>query len=206
MEEGMSWGEAFGAAVGYLTGSGEDGGSARAIRMVFLLIFLGGTGWAVYSYHKAQVLLEEKEYYPSTPPTVVEADKKRLGDMVGQVRVSSESRAQSLTIVQSMGILKKSVFADPSTAPLSASEGDPVVRADIPQVVIDYPPDGITLRAIMTMGKQQVAVMDIPGVGSGMIVKPGNTFMQKKGRIVRIAPDKVVISWGGRNWDIAPGF
>jgi Tfp pilus assembly protein PilP len=206
MEEDMSWGEAFGTAVGHLTGSGEDGGSARAIRMVFLLIFLGGTGWAVYNYHKAQVLLEEKGYYPSTPPTAAAADKRRLEDMVGQVRVSSESRAQSLTIVQSMGILKKYVFADPSTASLSASGGEPAVRAEVPQVVIDYPPDGITLRAIMTMGKQQVAVMDIPGVGSGMIVRPGSTFMQRKGRIVRIAPDKVVISWGGRNWDIAPGF
>ena len=56
------------------------------------------------------------------------------------------------------------------------------------------------------MGNQNVAVMDIPGVGSGMVVKVGDTFMQKKGRIVKIASDKVVLRWGGKNWDIAPGF
>jgi Tfp pilus assembly protein PilP len=58
----------------------------------------------------------------------------------------------------------------------------------------------------MIVGKEQVAVMDIPGVGNGLLVKAGDTFMQRKGRIVRIAPDKVVVRWGNRNWDIAPSF
>jgi hypothetical protein len=58
----------------------------------------------------------------------------------------------------------------------------------------------------MVMGKQSVAVMDIPGVGNGIIFKAGDTFMERKGRIVRITPDKVILSWGGKNWDVAPGF
>jgi hypothetical protein len=58
----------------------------------------------------------------------------------------------------------------------------------------------------MLMGKQSVAVMDIPGVGDGMIFKAGDTFMEKRGRVVRITSDKVILSWGGRTWDVPLGF
>ena len=74
-----------------------------------------------------------------------------------------------------------------------------------PGALIEPPPE-IVVRAIMMLGKQRTAVMDIAGLGSGLIVRQGDTFMGKKGRIVRIAADKVVVRWAGKNWDIAPGF
>ena len=58
----------------------------------------------------------------------------------------------------------------------------------------------------MILGKDKTAVMDIAGVGSGLIVRQGDTFMGRKGRIVRIAADKVVVRWADKNWDVAPGF
>ena len=58
----------------------------------------------------------------------------------------------------------------------------------------------------MILGKERKAIMDIAGLGAGMVVREGDTFMGKKGRIVRILADKVVVHWADRNWDIAPGF
>jgi hypothetical protein len=197
MEERMSWGEAFRAAVGNLTGSNDEGGIAR---WLFLLLFIGGVGYAVFSYQKSLVLLEEKSFFPSKPPTEAAADKKRLTNIVNEVRKTSAARANSAVAVRSMREMEKYVFAEPlprvSTANIAVAEN----------IDKDYPPEGIVLRAVMIMGKQSVALMDIPGVGNGKIFKVGDTFMEKKGRIVRIAPDKVILSWGGKNWDIVPGF
>jgi Tfp pilus assembly protein PilP len=201
MEERMSLGEAFKVAVGNLTGTNEEGKTAR---LLFLLLFLVGSVYAAFCYQKSLVLLEEKSFFPSRPPTETAADKKRLTNMVDEVRKTSEARANSAVAVRSMREMEKYVFAEPlptaSSARASAGTEDFGGEAD------DYPPEGIVLRAVMLMGKQSVAVIDIPGVGSGMIFKVGDTFMEKKGRVVRISPDKVVLRWGGKNWDVVPGF
>jgi hypothetical protein len=62
------------------------------------------------------------------------------------------------------------------------------------------------VRAIMVAGKDAIAIMDINGVGNGIIVKTGFSFLEKQGRIVRITPDKVTVRWIGKNIDITPGL
>ena len=206
MEERMGWREAIGVAIGNLTGVNNDSNSVRVMRVVFLLIFLGGTVWAVYNYLKAQALLEEKYYQAQAGPSL-DADRQRLELMQEQVKQASEIRNSSSRMVDYMIDMSRYIFGDPTQVSITSSGGTTIElpSVEIPEVVIEMPPE-IVVRAIMVMGKQQVAVMDIAGVGSGMVVKVGDTFMQKKGRIVRIAPDKVVVRWAGRTWDIAPGF
>jgi hypothetical protein len=178
--------------------------------MVFFAIFILGILWAGYSYRGVQELLAPKAYVPQAGPNVAQADKTRLDNMVNLVKLSSEIRGSSDQMAQyMMDGLGKYPFGDPLLgAPPEEEEEDDGFKPPLiqPEIVIDYPPEGLTVRAIMIMGKERVAVMDIPGVGSGMMVKAGDTFMQRKGRIVRIAPDKVVIHWGGKNWDIGPNF
>jgi Tfp pilus assembly protein PilP len=198
MEERMSWGEAVKVAAGNLTGVNNEG---KAARVLFPLLFVAGIGYALFSYQKSLALLEEKSYFPSSSPAEAAADKRRLTNIVEEVRKTSEARANSAIAVRSMREMEKYVFAEPLPR-VSFANTSPVME----NFDEDYPPDGIVLRAVMIMGKQSVAVMDIPGVGSGIIFKAGDTFMEKKGRIVRIAPDKVSLSWGGKNWDIVPGF
>ncbi len=211
MEERMSWGEAIGTAWGNLTGVNNESNSVRSIRLLFFIIFLGGAAWAGYNYfnyHKMQMELEEKIYTPSGAPAALETDRKRLKDMVEQVKATTEIRSNSSIMVQTMEDGGRYAFADPVLFPPLKDDltlvGKPAVEVVTPEI-IEMPPE-IVLRAIMVMGRQQVAVMDIVGVGSGMIVRAGDTFMQKKGRIVRIAPDKVVMRWGGKNFDIRPNF
>ena len=153
-----------------------------------------------------QMELEEKIFTPSGAPAALETDRKRLEDMVAQVKATTEIRSNSSIMVQSMMDSERYTFVDPTIFPplVDARQGKQDSIVVVPEV-IEMPPE-IVLRAIMVMGKQQVAVMDIVGVGSGMVVRAGDTFMQKKGRIVRIAPDKVVMRWGGKNFDIRPNF
>jgi hypothetical protein len=209
MEERLSWGEAIGTAWNNLSGVNDEGRSLLAVRGVFFALFLLGTAWAGFNFWKAGELLERPEFneYEFPPPNTAQVDKQRLDEMLRQVEVSSSIRKSSSAMAENMANLSMYPFGDPLLAlrPVEPTIEEPQIVFVEPEVIVEYPPE-ITLKAIMIMGKQQVAVMDISGVGSGMIVKAGDTFMQKKGRIVRIAPDKVVVRWGGKNWDIAPSF
>lgn len=211
MEERMSLGEAIGTAWGNLTGVNSESASARSVRLLFFVIFLIGTAWAGYNYfnyYQMQLELEDKIYTPSAAPSALEADRKRLNDMVSQVKTTTETRAGSGIMVRSMADVRRYPFVDPTLFPSTPggtlAEKQPDIEIVVPEV-IEMPPE-IVLRAIMVMGKQQVAVMDIVGIGSGMVVKAGDTFMRNKGRVVRITPDKVVMRWGGKNFDIRPNF
>ena len=198
MANQMGWREAWRTAWGNLTGV-NSGGSARSVRLFFFLLFIGGTLGACYRYYQMQLLLKDKIFTVSTTPQTVEADRKRLDAMIEQVRAASTLRSNSFVWAQSMKDMGKYVFNDPL-------KGAVVLEPDTyGEVVIDPPPE-IVVRAIMILGKDHTAVMDIAGVGSGMLVRQGDTFMGKKGRVVRIAADKVVVRWADKNWDIAPGF
>ncbi|MDR2179898.1 MAG: hypothetical protein LBP21_06295 [Synergistaceae bacterium] len=209
MEERLSWRESFSTAWNNLTGVNNEGGSLPIVRGVFFTIFLAGTALAGYFFWQGQTLLEPPEFdaFASPQGNSAQIDRQRLDEMLRQVDVTSKMRSSSLSMAQNMESLSMSPypFGDPLLAiDPEPTEEEPLVLVE-PEVIIDYPPE-ITLKAIMIVGKQRVAVMDISGVGSGMIVKAGDTFMQKKGSIVRIAPEKVVVRWGGKNWDIAPSF
>ena len=213
MEERNDWGGAFAAAWGNLTGVNNDG-SIASMRLLIFGVFLASAGWALYNLYMANGIfgllgeegfLEEKYIEPSGEPDPSQADRSRLNTMLNEVETTSASRKASSAVARSMEQnLAKYPFGDPLLAttelPTEPPPGPNEPRKEI--VVIDYPPSGIVLRAVMIMGKQRVAVMDIPGVGNGLIVKAGDTFAQRKGRVVSIATDKVVIRWGDRNWDI----
>ena len=206
MEERTGWSGAFETAWGNLTGINNEG-NVRAIRLLFFVVFMLGTAWAGWYYMQGIKLIELEEFYPTSPPGLAQADKKRLDTLIDQVEVTSQLRRGSPEAVR---IIEENLAKYPFGEPrfdVGVTVVDPESPDTLrPVVFIDYPPEGITLRGIMIMGNQRVAVIDIPGVGAGMIVKAGDTFMQKKGRVVRVAPDKVVINWGGKNWDIAPSF
>ncbi|GEM_PF-1852604 len=202
MANQMGWREAWGAAWNKLTGVDNEG-SAAGVRLLFFLLFLLGTLGAGYRYYEMQLLGQEKTFVPSTTPQNVESDKSRLDAMIEQVRSASALRSSSFVWARSMKDLGKNIFDDPTRwVEAPGTEGTVLPQID---VVVEPPPD-IVIRAIMILGKERKAVMDIAGLGSGMIVRQGDTFMGKKGRIVRILADKVVVRWAGRNWDIAPGF
>ncbi|NLL37122.1 MAG: hypothetical protein GX256_06335 [Fretibacterium sp.] len=202
MADQRTWGEAIRVAWDNLTGV-NNAPSVRGTRLLFFLLFLLGTAWALYSYYQLQLLRQEKFFEPSATPVNIQADKERLDAMIDQVKAASALRSNSFIWAQSMRDQGKYIFSAPLLQPSVSM--DPEVP--MPQVVVaPEPPPEIVVRATMIAGDRRSAVVDIAGVGSGMVMCQGDTFLNKKGRVVHIAADKVVVWWEGRNWDIAPGF
>ena len=151
MANSMSWREAWDIAWGRLTGVDNEGSSA-GVRLLFFLLFILGTGWAGFRYYEMQRLREEKDFFPSVAPQSVEADKKRLDDMIEQVRAATALRANSFVWAQSMKELGKHIFDEPTQMALVPGEGltSPVVP------IVENPPN-IVVRAIMILGKNKTA-------------------------------------------------
>jgi hypothetical protein len=203
MEERAGLRGAIGIAWGNLTGINNEG---RAVRLLFFLIFLSGTAWAVWSYWQGMELVELGMAHAIPAGDPAQADHTRLTAMIQQVETTSHMRMGSMERVR---IIEEHFalypFREPTQEVFVVSLPDEVIPIEVP-IVLPDPPPNMTLRGIMIMGNQQVAVMDISGVGDSMIIRAGDTFMQRRGRVVRIAPDRVVVNWEGRNWDIAPSF
>ena len=206
-----TWRDAFSYAWGNFTGVLNEG-SARTLRLLFFLLFIAGSAFAVYNYLEMQKLKTEREervMKPSVSTASVDADKNRLAKMVDAVRDASTRRISSSVTADNMRLMNKYVFDPPGTRLIEPDvfSQDIVVVPPPPQIERVYePPPDITVKAIMLMGKTRVAVMDITGVGRGMLVRPGDSFLNRQGRIVRITDDKVVVRWKGKNWNVAPGF
>lgn len=163
-----------------------------------------------------QELRQEQEFTPNVSTASVDTDRKRLRQMVNDVKDASTRRSSSSVTADNMRMMGKYVFEPPrdivteedrkrAAEREQPSEPEVVVQPPQPEIIYE-PPPGIIVKAIMVAGKTKIAVMDITGVGNGMMVRQGDTFLNRQGRIVSITDDKVVVRWKGKTWNVAPGF
>ena len=184
--------------------SGE--GAFRSLRLLFIILFLGGTVFFGWGFKRVVDLSEEEEVRVQPPASQSQEDAKRLDGIIESFRTSVEARYGSKELAASLARNNRRPFV--TTRP-SGKGGASAGAVDVPLVeplVAEVLPPIMFVRAIMVVGKESIAIMDINGVGNGIIVKTGYSFLEKQGHIVRITPEKVTVRWAGKNIDIAPGF
>ncbi|MEA4881397.1 MAG: hypothetical protein VB045_07965 [Synergistaceae bacterium] len=186
-------------------------GGYRLLRFLVVLFLLAGTVWSGYLFK--QFLDLSKEDSISIPPLASQAgkDAERLDTLIANFKEAVDTRENSLTLASAVADASRRPFvATMKAAPLEerTPEGAVVVAGDqsIPTFVQEKIPPIMFVRAIMLAGKESMAIMDIEGVGNGIIVRNGYGFNNGEGEVVRIAPEKVTIRWSGKNLDIAPGL
>ena len=188
---------------------GGEGGY-RLLRFLVVLFLLAGTAWSGYLFK--QFIDLSKEDSITIPPLASQAgkDSERLDTLIANFKEAVDTRENSLILASAVADASRQPFvATIKAAPAAAKTEDGVLVAGdqtIPVFVQEKIPPIMFVRAIMVAGKQTMAIMDIEGVGNGIIVRSGYGFNNGEGKIVRIAPDKVTIRWSGKNLDIAPGL
>ena len=184
--------------------AGEN--SFRLPRALLFLIFFGGTIFFGWSFRRVVELSVEEPVFVPPPPRQSQEDAKRLDGIIESYRATVEARQGSKVVAAAITDESRRPFvvSPREQAALPAVSGgdgayvDPLVSEVLPPIMF--------VRAIMVVGREAVAVMDINGVGNGIIVKSGYSFLKKQGRVVRISPEKVTVRWAGKNIDITPGF
>ncbi len=186
--------------------SGE--GSFRSLRLFIFLVLIGGIAFFGWNFRKIMDLSVEEPVFVPPVAGKSQEDAKRLDGIVENYRATTEARRASKNTAEAV--------IDDARRPFAMTERKVEERVRVaaagespvpdPLETMEALPPIMFVRAIMVAGKDAIAIMDINGVGNGIIVKTGFSFLEKQGRIVRITPDKVTVRWIGKNIDITPGL
>ena len=156
-----------------------------------------GIVFASASCSRLSELREPREPALSLPPAALDADKARLRSLADRLKLASRQRARSALRVQTMRERERNLFAvPPSPTPAVPELFEPEVS----------PPPEIVVKAVMKLGNSWAVVVDIAGAGSGLILRPGDSFMEGRGQVVRMDGDQLIVRWDGREWTAVPGL
>jgi len=189
-------------------------GGYRILRTIAVLLLLAGCGWSGYMFRQ---YIELNEEAPITIPPIESQsgkDAQRLDKVIGDFRTAVDTRTRSLTLASAVIEASRQPFIPTMKVSVAATqpgegEGGVTVAGEdqvIPTYVREKIPPIMFVRAIMVAGSQSMAIMDIEGVGTGIIVRSGYSFSNGEGKVVRIGPDKVTVNWSGKHLDLAPGL
>ena len=173
------------------TENSSEGAQLRLLILLILIIGIGLAGYAIYekTQYVAPVIIE------ATPQPPV-ADINRLQAMIRDINAANMARTQSMEIATAITAMARYPFvAEKVTKAAQVTLGEP-------QVIII--PPYIRVKATMNLEGRSVAVLDIEGEASGKIFKVGDRFAERKGRITRIAPEKVTIVYEGKQFVYTP--
>jgi hypothetical protein len=175
----------------------------RLVRVLIVLLFLVGTLWSGYLL-KQMVELVREEKVPKVPSNgKVNEEITRLKGVVESFESAVLARSGSTQLSVLAATISRKPFIPPPPPQAEPSAEDAAARAGREAA---EPPPFVEVRAILVKGQDAVAVVDIEGEGSGIVVKKGATFGNGKGRVVRITAEKVVFTWAGQRVESAIGM
>jgi len=184
--------------------------SFRLPRALLFLIFFGGAVFFGWSFRRVVELSAEEPVFVPPPPRQSQEDAKRLDGLIESYRATVEARQRSKDVAGTITGESRRPFVVSSREAAAAAAASAAVSGAggvyVDPLVSDMLPPIMFVRAIMVVGREAVAVMDINGVGNGIIVKSGYSFLNKQGRVLGISPEKVTVRWAGKNIEITPGF
>lgn len=131
---------------------------------------------------------------PALPRSDFAEEKAKAEAVVNLYTAIMEQRRDSHRIARDIIRIGRNPMEKQESArdiPLGSAEPSAQDLAELPPVMV--------IRAVIIMGANSGAVVDIDGVGYGIVVKKGTTFSGGKGKIVAIRPREVVFRWNGKN-------
>lgn len=175
----------------------QDRKAARFWRLASWALLALGTIFALASTFHLRDYLEAKVFTPSLPQAALGTDKARLQSLSGELRLALQQRAHSALWVQTMRERGRNLFAPPPSPQPPAPE--------LSGLEVSPPPE-IVVKAVMKSKDSWAIVVDIAGAGSGLILRPGDSFMEGRGKVVRMEGDRLIVRWDGREWTAVPGL
>lgn len=173
------------------------------LRRILGLILLVGSVWMAHTFLE---LIKAPESIPTdTTSARVEmmAEARKVKGEAESFDVLATARYRGAQISQMANLSGRLPFKEPvempvlAALPITPSSQLSSGGALLPLMTGPVLPQ-ITVRAVLNSGKSSTAVLDIDGVGEGIIVWPGYVFSGGLGRVRSISEKQIVILWGGK--------
>lgn len=161
----------------------------RWLSLTIMIISISGSVFAFFRIHDT-----EPSQPALMPPISLDQDRAKAEEAVELYRGIISTRRDSQRIANDIIRIGRNPMVrkeSPKEIPLISPEPSVVDLVDLPPIMV--------VRAVMLIGKDGAAVVDIDGVGQGIVVKKGMSFLGGKGRFVSINAKEVIFRWNGKN-------
>jgi hypothetical protein len=175
----------------------------RLFRVLVVILLLAGIAWSAYLLKQMLELVRETSVPEITLSEQVDQEIERLSGVVESFESAVMARAGSAQLSVLAANISRRPFV-PSPPPTKAFDEEAAAAAAMKEPV--EPPPFVMVRAVLVKGKDAVAVLDVEGIGQGIVVKKGGTFAGGKGRVTGITAEKVVFTWAGQSVETAVGM
>jgi len=175
----------------------------RLFRVLVVILLLAGIAWSAYLLKQMLELVRETSVPEITLSEQVDQEIERLSGVVESFESAVMARAGSAQLSVLAANISRKPFV-PSPPPTKAFDEEAAAAAAMKEPV--EPPPFVMVRAVLVKGKDAVAVLDVEGIGQGIVVKKGGTFAGGKGRVTGITAEKVVFTWAGQSVETAVGM
>ncbi len=185
-------------------------GGYRFLRWMLALTLLAGTIWSGFLFHQMLEMMHPREARIPPAASKVSGEAERLAGEVEEFRRAVLAREGSNQLAVMASRIERQPFA-PGALPVEEIEEPEVpepgtVKAKAEEGLFaaseEVLPPFMAVQAVMVMGSRRMAVMDIEGESPGKIVRAGTSFGEGKGKILRVGPDVVVVSWADKRIEI----
>jgi hypothetical protein len=171
--------------------------------VLVVILLLAGIAWSAYLLKQMLELVRETSVPEITLSKQVDQEIERLSGVVESFESAVMARAGSAQLSVLAANISRRPFV-PSPPPTKAFDEEAAAAAAMKEPV--EPPPFVMVRAVLVKGKDAVAVLDVEGIGQGIVVKKGGTFAGGKGRVTGITAEKVVFTWAGQSVETAVGM
>ncbi len=164
----------------------------RLLRILLGAVLLALTIWSGFLFREMVDALEGGANPAPPPSPKIEEEIRQLDSTAQRFRATILAREGSTQLAVLAATVARRPFLPPRTD--IGEEGDPLLDTGAPPYMM--------VRAVMVKGGQSAVVVDIEGLGEGMILKTGSQFGKGRGKVVSISPEKVVMTWVGQRIEI----
>jgi hypothetical protein len=179
------------------TRSARPGRKSQFVILLFLLVCFGAS---IYIFRLTMEAVESSSNIPDPGPSVPNAevvqeskDVEQLGNDLTGMTMSTNLVMQTANMAEQIGRLPVA-SATTLTPPPPIIPDEPVVEPD---------PPAVTVKAVMITDGDSVAIIDIAGEETGLLVRRGSKFANGAARITKIDSRGVTFTWMRKSYPVA---
>ena len=176
---------------------------SKILRIIFFSVLLIGSVWAVINYINSENLSNlESDSYVTPPRSRVDVNINKLIERVNSL---NRMRSNSDMIAISMTAMNRRLFNTDSeimngldTSDINLAENGSIALPELSMTQEITPPE-IQVKAVMTSGKNRLAVINTPG-NTALIVKRGSKLPGDLGQITAISKKSITVRFAKHNF------
>jgi hypothetical protein len=180
------------------TRSGRPGRKGQIAVLLFLFLCFGAS---LFIFRLTVEAVESSSNLPDPGPSIPNAeivqeseDVEQLGNDLTGMTMSTNLAMQIANMAEQIGRLPVASVTTLTPPPQEIIPDVPIVEPD--------PPD-ITVKAVMITDGDSVAIIDIAGEETGLLVRRGSKFADGAARITKIDSKGVTFTWMKKSYPVA---